>query len=591
MKNFFKIMLAFAATALIATGCTKKTETDSTEKPNSVITLSTQSVSLNATAGSGAKITVTVPRFGWSASCDQTWVTLTPASSTTLGSSDLVITATANSLDVHRTATVTVQSGNVKKNIAVTQLTSSETGEVVYKHPDATANVWMYQTLCEWYLWNDLVKAAYPDYEVAYSSFLDNTLLPLKGNELDGGTNSDGERYIYSYVEREATSRAGGDYASFGIGRVLMMGLTTTQYVARVLYVTPGSPAAKAGISRGEYIETVNGSQITPSNYVSQWYNIVQPKAGSTTLGMITINTDANGKFTGSSSGRKLTLSTANIGNDPVLLSKVLDYGGHKVGYLAYTSFTRGKSDYSTEYDQEMENAFKAFKTAGIDNLVIDLRYNGGGAVSSCQKMSTMIAPASKISAYWCRFRYNADIEKQATDDDKKLYLLGSSYSDKNVNMSTIYVLCSDNTASASEMIVSGMRGLDVKVVLIGTKTEGKNVGMNVQQKTIGDYDYTFAPISFQIYNAKEFSDYASGFTPDYTIDEWDQIGSSSWYELGNEHEILLAKALSLISGNASASVQTRAATGRQFKTINVRDNRIRNNGALIFPGDKFSDR
>lgn len=581
MRKFFDVLAALTLGAMLLVACGHDSDSagDST-KPNSVITLSVSDLTFNPEAGGTAKVSITVPRFGWTATQSADWITLTPSSVTTPGTAEMVVKVAANT-SVQRTASIEIISGNVSKTINVMQRAVGQGEDPVYNNPDATANIWMYSVLKDMYLWNELVREAVPEYDQNYNTFLDDLLLPLKGNELDGGT-TDGKRYIYSNVSREAASRTSGVYPSYGIGRIMFLNKGDGTYLARVLYTNPGAPADKAGIRRGEYIGKVNGNTITTSNYLSYYYSLLYPASGVTlNLTMTDVATDAAGKVTGITDGRTVSVSTANIGNDPVLMSKVINTNGHKVGYFAYTAFERGKSNSSTEYDQEMEQVFADFKAAGITDLVVDLRYNGGGYVTSCTKLCSMIAPTDKLTARMCYFRYNNEREATITQADKDIPFIGS-YASKNVNMTTVYVLATENSASASEMVISALRGVDVNVIHIGTTTEGKNVGMEVQYRTIGDFEYTFAPITFQIYNDKGFSDYAEGFTPNYKLDEWDYIGSSSWGNLGSSDELLLGAALTLIDGGTIAQIETRSSIDNHSKLVNVRDQRMGTFGALV---------
>jgi C-terminal processing protease CtpA/Prc len=283
-----------------------------------------------------------------------------------------------------------------------------------------------------------------------------------------------------------------------------------------------------------------------------------------------------------------VTLSAANIGNHPVVASDIIEYGGRRVGYVAYNSFTRGPVDSSTEYDADLERVFETFETEGINELVVDLRYNGGGSVSSCQKLLSMIAPKEKLGQKAFTLRHNASIEEQLGDDEKIIKLL-ENYS--NVNMSRVYVITSDMTASASEMVIVGLRGLDVDVTVVGIDTEGKNVGMDVMGKHIDGYDYTFAPITFQIYNAKGFTDYSQGIRADYKVDEWEDLRSDGWKPLGDPEEVVLKMVLNLIDGSRAVAEPTRSsARPKGVEKIRFTDPQ-RSMGALIYADDNFNQK
>ena len=283
-----------------------------------------------------------------------------------------------------------------------------------------------------------------------------------------------------------------------------------------------------------------------------------------------------------------MTLSAANIGNTPVVASEIIEYGGRRVGYVAYNSFTRGPVDSSIEYDLDLENVFETFETEGIDELVVDLRYNGGGAVSSCQKLLSMIVPKEKLGQKAFTLRHNSQIEEQLGEDEHVINLL-ENYS--NVNMKRVYVIATDMTASASEMVIVGLRGLDVGVTVVGGNTEGKNVGMDVMSKYIDGYNYTFAPITFQIYNAKGFTEYSQGIPADYKVDEWEDLRSNGWKPLGDPEEAVLKMVLNLIDGSRSVAEPTRSAVRpKGVEQIRFVDPQ-RSMGALIYAEDNFGER
>ena len=137
------------------------------------------------------------------------------------------------------------------------------------------------------------------------------------------------------------------------------------------------------------------------------------------------------------------------------------------------------------------------------------------------------------------------------------------------VGLSRIYVLCTDYTASASELVINGLRGLDIEVRLIGSRTNGKNVGMEVHEKTFGDYEYEFSPITFYIANGKGESDYGNGFAPDVEVEDvpfyWTETDEKKEYhplDWGDEeNDMLLACALFWIEKDRKPVVVSTAST------------------------------
>ncbi len=584
MKYFLRILLvAMLCCGFVA--CDNRDTYDDTPKRTSVVTLSKSSIDMSYAEGSFARVKVTVPRFGWKAECDADWLTITPDTTDVIGSVEVMLVAEENCGAEPRQTEVVFTSGNVSRTLTVKQVGyGQEVNDV--KHPDGNANKWMFEVLKEWYLWNDLLTNAYPDYACDYDDFLSNTLIPLKGNEMDGGRNEDGSRYLYSNVTRVASSRAALGHSAFGFATLSAVAVDDGQVYLRVTSINPDSPADRAGIVRGEYIGRVNGVDITVANWSSMYNRLLYPSGGSVTISLMS-SVEYAGEFY-FSDDRSVTLSSAYIGNNPVVASDIIEYGGRRVGYVAYNSFTRGPGENSAEYDDDLESVFETFESDGIDELVVDLRYNGGGSVSSCQKLMSMIAPKEKIGQTAFTLRHNSKVEEELGESGKLIKLL-DNYS--NVNMSRVYVIASEMTASASEMIIVGLRGLDVDVTVVGGDTEGKNVGMDVMSKHIDGYDYTFAPITFQIYNAKGFTDYSQGIRADYKVDEWEDLRSNGWKPLGDPEETVLKMVLNLIDGSRAVVEPTRSVVRPEgIKPIRFTDPR-RSMGALIYADDDFGEK
>jgi len=186
-----------------------------------------------------------------------------------------------------------------------------------------------------------------------------------------------------------------------------------------------------------------------------------------------------------------------------------------------------------------------------------------------------MLAPTSALGKLFCTAKFN---DKQAQSSETYTFNSNLIGSGANLNLANLYVLVSGNTASASELLINGLKPF-MNVKLIGTTTEGKNLGSVA-------YDienWTIHPIVCKFYNSLNSSDYASGFTPDVTVDETKSY--IAYKELGDENELLLKQALALING---ASI-TKAASTRSVSTglntgISSLD-RKRTNGVWLVPG------
>ncbi len=579
MKNIIRNLLIISLLAVTFAACKEEPDYGDYDR-TSVVTLSKSSLNIGWESGSTAEVTVTVPRFGWKAECEAEWLTLSPDTVNVVGSTKVTLTVAENSEEEPRTTTVRFVSGNVEQTLDVKQVGYGQIASEV-NHPDGNANKWMFEHLKEMYLWNDLLTNVYPDYACDYNNFLSNTLIPLRGNELDGGRR-DGARYLYSYVQRSAAPRTRATssmYPSFGFATMSMVAVDENLVYLRITSINPESPAERAEILRGEYVGKVNGEEITRVNASEMYNKLMYPTGGSVQLTMMS-STEYQGEFY-FSENRKVTLSTSNIGNSPIVAYTVLEHNGRKVGYLAYNSFESGVVESPGKYDLELQMVFDEFVEQGIQELVIDLRYNGGGLVSSCQKLCSMIAPKEKLGELLFTLRHNAEQEAVLPESSKQLKLL-ENYAESNVNMSRVYVLTSEMSASASELLIVGLEGVGVDVTVVGLDTEGKNVGMDVTYKHVDGYDYEFAPVTFQAYNAQGYSEFSGGIRADFQIDEWEDLRSDGWMPLGDPTEVVLQMALNLMTDDASRASMHQTRSTKQSRVQRLKyDDPVRAGGIL----------
>lgn len=378
---------------------------------------------------------------------------------------------------------------------------------------------WVDKRLTNEYYWLDEYKEKRPtfDFSLTYDRFLSSSLLSLTTNEMDGGRNSDGTRYIYSYIVR--TGPAGSSSGTRVPAQTTGLGLYLTNtvwqlgaqlYGFAVEHVYPGSPADKAGIERGDIIAQVNSMDITQSNMEDLWMNLNY--GGYSQVKLRKINW-----WAGSSDEENATvdvdLTAGGYLASPVAYHGVLEMPEaiadkpNKIGYLSYMSF-------DAAYDDSLAAAMADLKAAGVTDLILDLRSNGGGSVNSSIKLASMILDASYAGKTYAKLKRNP---LNPYGDDECLLTEQAT----NLGIKHLYIIATGSTASASEMVIAGLRGLDVPVTVIGSRTEGKNCGMDVMTATIDRYDYEFAPITFLNFNAKDFNDYADGFEADVDVVEY----------------------------------------------------------------------
>ena len=438
---------------------------------------------------------------------------------------------------------------------------------------DEKVNKLVFDFLSKDYLWNDAYKAQTLDFTLDYQTFFEKGIMNLKVNTLDvrpyETTDEHGNtvtKYThFSYIQEVpdyATTRAAYEKEkemSFGfLGFYLFLSkkdkVSGDDYVGFLIKgVYPDSPAANAGLDRGYILEKYNGKEIRKSNYLEVFSAIMYPTTSTTVT--VAGFTSKNGV---DSATKSYTLTSEAIALNPILKAQTEQVGTHKVGYLCYASFEAG-------FDQELLNEFKKFKSEGITDLVIDLRYNHGGYVVSANLMATCVAGTQSDNKVFVKYRYN-DTRMKALGNQRPQEMFGQklsltqSIADGKLNLSKVYILTGAESASSSELVINALRGIDVEVYLIGQNTTGKNVGMEVMR--IGKNEskgkdlektYEIAPITFQSYNAKGFGDYQDGFKPDMVVDETNPFNMENYLFIyrpfGSQEEYLYGFALEKITG------------------------------------------
>ncbi|MBQ3608017.1 MAG: peptidase S41 [Bacteroidales bacterium] len=420
---------------------------------------------------------------------------------------------------------VTVSGGSRTLVGTFTQAAGDDTSAM-----SAYLNQYMHNRLVNEYLWADEYSKLDIDMEVSYDKFLYTHLTKLGDlNIEDGGyyrdySSSAGERYIYSYISEVATTKtvptkAGELTSTLGLGigplfaSVYQEG---TNYIGLTVgYVYPGSPAEAAGLRRGDTIYQVGGNRITKSNYQSLMNELFYTKTGSYSIAYARyVANDAEQRYD-LVEDNVANITAASYGYNPILFAAILTNGDiegdetapFNIGYMASESF-------DSSAQEVLEYQIQQFIDAGITELVLDLRYNVGGEVQQSRYLSSSIVGR----AYDDQVFFKAEFNDGKREEWK--FLSGPSESDKlgkapAMNLKRLWVIMSENTASASELVIAGLRGVDFPVTLIGSQSEGKNVGMVVTQEVYNGRRFEFAPITYRGLNAKNEYGPKDGFEPD----------------------------------------------------------------------------
>lgn len=374
------------------------------------------------------------------------------------------------------------------------------------------------QRLEQEYYWLDEVKQKRSMFNrrLPWDQYLSHALSKLTTNEDDGSYNSKGQRSYYSYIRDVTATRA----EKMGFGILLhytILIIDDNDHLGFVVEsVYPNSPAEMAGIKRGDIIIEIGGRFIDTSNYANHFNSI---QSGGVTSLDLTLRRRAE-----SGAEFDVSLERAYFDETPIACYDVIDVEGYdkRIGYLAYLGF-------ESEYNNELTEALTYLASEGVEELVLDLRCNGGGALTSALLLCSAIVPSSYEDQTLCTIERNKSNTVSSKSSEFKLENTGQL-----LNLERVTVLCSKYSASASELVVMGLRGLDFPVRLIGSTTEGKNCGMDVTHKRINGKDLEYAPITFMCFNAKGFGDWGEGIVPDVdlTVESNEYGVSDNYYPL-----------------------------------------------------------
>ncbi|ERJ58271.1 S41 family peptidase [Sphingobacterium paucimobilis] len=337
-----------------------------------------------------------------------------------------------------------------------------------------------------------------------------------------------------------------------------------------VRMVDVNSPAYAAGIRRGDRILSLAGrTDLDWNNQQRQNFKGLNEalKSSSMNVRWATPNSVTNEKL--------ITNSIYNF--DPVLENKVFEVntnakGIQKVGYLAFSSFVAIENKgIKTQMYADFEDIFNSFESSGINSLIVDLRYNGGGSVYTAEYLADKIIPAFSGKKKMYDFKMNDVLEKQWkwTAQDSAF---GPVNFDKkgNLNLATVYFLVTNSTASASELLINTLKP-HMNVVVIGSEnTYGKPVGFFEVPIEHGESKVGIYVTSFQMFNSEGFGDYFGGLKPDKITYE------DFLKDFGDSQEGFIAEALYHVK-TGMYSTLTKAAIASKDRLRNQNSKNIKN--------------
>lgn len=420
--------------------------------------------------------------------------------------------------------------------------------EVVVPNPNAGINNFIYSGMNVFYRWKSNVPVLADDNfdsNEEYNEYLQASDTPE--NFLETLVYNRETVDVFTRLEtdyKESLSDLQGSQATNGVEFGLVR-YDDNKVLGYVRFILPNSDADGKDIRRGDLFTEVDGTQLTLDNYVSLLFG------DATTYTLNIASLEGN---TITPTGRNIELTKTEYDENPVFNVTIFEEAGKKIGYVHYTQFTAKES--------ELNAVFSELKNQGITDLVLDLRYNRGGYADVSQALASMITGQFK-GEILTKQEFNEDLmdyyESECPECIQRRFIdrTSGSFSDEvinSLNLSSVYIITSSSTGSASETLISGLSAY-INVKLIGGTTAGKYTGGGTiyDSEDFGieganpDHTYALYPIWYT--NSNSLGDsWPNGIEPDVFLNE--DLGNMG--VLGSRDEPLLSATINDIAGVAA---------------------------------------
>ncbi|MBR5511822.1 MAG: hypothetical protein IKU50_06395 [Bacteroidaceae bacterium] len=361
-------------------------------------------------------------------------------------------------------------------------------------------NQWIYEKMQDVYLWSDSMKR--PDRKSFFAKE---------------------SAFFQSLLQRNDRFSHFADSAintSYGLSYAIMrdpLGVQKSKSYALVLFVEPGSPAANAGLKRGDWITKIGKYALNASNYG------YLDRGGAASVFTSRIVLDEESMEYVWQEGDTLQMGAATtLSPIDVYVDTVYSQRGRKIGYLVCNSF-------SADGKEAILSSIESFKQQNVGELIIDLRYNRGGSIAVAAEAASMIVPAENVGGTFCKLAYNS---LNSNCDTIYKYVQSNTLS-----LGKVYIICGAETRGAAEAFIAALRtalGYN-NVAVIGETTAGEYVATETIESP---YNFSITPAVAFVENGDGASLYSAGVVPGYTMDELSDFYRI--YNLGNTQEYML---------------------------------------------------
>ncbi|TAG49991.1 MAG: hypothetical protein EAZ30_01635 [Betaproteobacteria bacterium] len=392
----------------------------------------------------------------------------------------------------------------------------------------------------ETYLWYREIEQRDPaNYSTALNYFPVLKTFAKSNSIKSPGVVRDKDEFHFTQSTAAAESGSAGIELSYGIDWEPIRNTAPRNWVVAV--ITPNSPAALAGVKRGDKLLQINGLDFVNGTNTASFNAALFPSVAGTLTSFAFQPADGP-------STRNVTLAAESLQTQSVPISSIITTPTGRVGYFALTTFN------AFTVEQDIINAITGLRNGAINDLVVDMRYNGGGYIYISSQLAYMVAGAARSNG---KVYSGLKPNDKETQDNYPFYSTtsgrGGTTADQQLptlNLGRVYVLTGAGSCSATESFINGLKGIDVEVILIGETSCGKPYGFS-REDNCGNSFYT---IQFTTVNQKGVGDYISGFAPRCVV------ADDLTKDLGSPTEKRLAAALNFRNTGVCPAVTASSA-------------------------------
>lgn len=393
---------------------------------------------------------------------------------------------------------------------------NDESAPVFPEGSTEAVNLWVQDSMKRYYYWAEQMPAK-PDYRLPAKDFFKSLLSPQ-------------DRFSFMVNTEDSSTYPRSIRNMYGFDYTIVQ-LANNEVVTVVKLVLQNSPVFNAGLERGMIITKVNGKVMTAANAEAMAASIKDQTVVELTVGKWQNGAVINEK--------NITVYYGFSFEQPIL-SKIFDKNSKKVGYLYIYDFPDGMT-------QALNQKFAEFKSSGVQELILDLRYNYGGSVSSAAALCSLIPAGLSSASPFIIFKGNKN-----GGEVKRTFAEQIAYDSKALDFTTlranalglqkVFILTSNSTASAAEIVINNLKPY-MQVIQIGNTTLGKDMaGFVVEDKRKPrKISWQIHPVIYKVFNAGGSGEYSNGISPQVIVNEYAGL---PLLPLGDPDETLIASAL-----------------------------------------------